>query len=371
MKELREGFTTGTCAAIASKAAARMIFEKRAVEREKVLTPSGRVIETEILEPFFDDRISRCAVRKDAGDDPDVTDALLIFAELSLKEEKGIEIDGGKGVGRVTKPGLQQKVGEAAINKVPREMIRDAVSEVFREFSFEGGAKIVISVPGGEERAKKTFNPRLGIEGGISILGSSGIVKPMSEEAIIETVKAEIDIKAEEGGKLILTPGNYGRDFIRDNYGLDINLAVLCSNHIGEALDYAAYKGFKDILLVGHSGKLIKLSGGIMNTHSRNADCRMELIASSAAFYTGDVNVLRQILEANTTEEAFDILENAGILNSVMERMGERALFYIRQRLREFEGVEAGLIIFSGERGVLYEDKPYRGGARQGRPDKL
>ncbi len=365
MAGLREGFTTGTCAAIASKAAARMIFEAKAVTSESVETPSGKEIKTDILDPQFDGTKAKCAVKKDAGDDPDVTDGMLIFSEVSLRKESGIMIDGGEGVGRVTKPGLQQKVGEAAINKVPREMIENAVRSVFEGSGYEGGAEVVISVPGGEEKAKKTFNPRLGIEGGISILGSSGIVKPQSREAVIETIRAEINIKKAEGAKeLILTPGNYGRDFIIEHYSVDLEKAVICSNFIGEALDYAAETGFDKILLIGHVGKLIKLSGGIMNTHSSNADCRMELIASAAAFHTEDTGVLREILSSFTTDEALNILEKEGILKETMNRAGEKALYHIRQRLKDFESIKTGMIMFSGERGVLYEDKSYRGGAR-------
>ncbi len=371
MGELREGFTTGTCAALASKAEARMLFEMRKIERDSIETPSGRIIEAGILEATFQGKEAECAVKKDAGDDPDVTDGMLIFSRVILKDGVEIEIDGGEGIGRVTKAGLKQKIGEAAINKVPKEMIRAALRQVFEEWGYEGGALVIISAPGGEEIAGKTFNPRLGIEGGISILGSSGIVKPMSEAAIIETVKAETDVKRAGGeDKIILTPGNYGRDFIRDHFGYDLERAVICSNFIGEALNYAAEKGFKEILLIGHAGKLIKLAGNIMNTHSRNGDCRMEIIAAAAAFHTEDMGIIRNILESATTEAAFDKLEEAGILETVMKSVGDRALFNIRQRLIEHESLETGLIIFSNERGVLYEDKPYRCGAGQGKPDK-
>ncbi|MCR4590909.1 MAG: cobalt-precorrin-5B (C(1))-methyltransferase CbiD [Lachnospiraceae bacterium] len=363
--ELREGYTTGTCAALASKAAARMIFEGRKIEKDSILTPSGKIIEAEILDAEYSREKAKCAVKKDAGDDPDVTDGMLIFSGVTLHERSSIDIDGGEGVGRITRPGLGRKPGEAAINKVPREMIEEAVRSVFEEMGYEGGADIVITVPGGEEIAKKTFNPRLGIEGGISILGSSGIVKPMSEDAIIETVKAEIDIRSAEGEeKIVLTPGNYGRDFIKDHYGYDLERSVICSNYIGAAIDHAAAKGFKEILLIGHAGKLVKLAGGIMNTHSRNADCRMEIIAASAAYFTEDTGFIKEILSSGTTDEAFDKLKKAGILTPVMQRIGERAGYYIRERLKEYEGLITGLIIFSNERGVLYEDKPYRSGTR-------
>ena len=360
---LREGYTTGTCAAIASKAAARMIFEKRRISGESVETPSGRVITAKVIKGSFDGSRGSCAVKKDAGDDPDVTDKMLIFSEVRLRKEKGINIDGGEGVGRVTKRGLSQSIGEAAINKVPRDMIEQAVAAVFKEQGYEGGADIVISVPGGREIAEKTFNPRLGIEGGISILGTSGIVKPMSEDAVIGTIKSEISIKRAEGvERLILTPGNYGRDFLREYLNYDIADAVLCSNHVGAALDAAVEAGFKDILLIGSAGKLIKLAGGIMNTHNRTADCRMEILAANAAFFTGETKLLRDIMLEVTTEGAFERLEEAGILEEVMKRVGERALHNLKHRIGEESAVTAGLIIFSNERGILYEDKPYRSG---------
>ena len=193
-KELRKGYTTGTCAAIAAKAAVKMIFTGEKVYRESVLTPKGITITTDIQDISFTENSARCAVVKDGGDDPDVTTGAFIYAEVILCEGSDIVIDGGEGVGRVTKPGLWQAVGEAAINKVPRQMIRDAVKRETLKHGYNGGIKIVISVPEGEKLAKKTFNPRLGIIGGISILGTSGIVEPMSEQALIDTIAVEMKV---------------------------------------------------------------------------------------------------------------------------------------------------------------------------------
>ncbi len=353
---LKYGYTTGTCAAIASRAAAEMIFLRKAVSHGEVLTPSGTVIRTEILCPEFDETYGKCGVKKDSGDDPDVTNGMLIFSEVTLKDQKGIEIDGGEGVGRVTKPGLSVPPGEAAINKVPREMITSSLEEVFESFGFEGGARVLISAPGGDEIAKRTFNPRLGIEGGISILGSSGLVKPMSNEAVIETIKADISVHRSSGeDTLILTPGNYGRDFIKENLDLDLDKAVITSNYIGIALDEGKIKGFKRILLIGHIGKLVKLAGGIMNTHSREGDCRMEILSSAALNFTDDIGLLRRISGCISTDEALGLLKEKGILQETMDHIGKKALFHMKNRLYNDSGINTGLIIFSNVFGVLYD----------------
>ncbi len=352
MAELRSGYTTGTCAAIATKAALRMIFEQKNVKKESVMTPKGVLIETPIKEAEFAKNTAKCAVRKDAGDDPDVTDGALIFSSVTLTDSAGIQIDGGKGVGRVTKPGLWQKIGEAAINKVPHRMIYDAAREMVEEYGFHGGAEVVISVPDGEKIAQKTFNPRLGIVGGISILGTTGIVEPMSEQALIDTIKVEMAVKkANDGERLMIAPGNYGLDFIRESMGLDLNQAVTCSNYVGETLDHAVKLGFKKVLMIGHIGKFVKLAAGIMNTHSRNADGRMEIMASCAALETDDIGTVREILKCLTTDDAIRVLKEADILESVMKRIVDKSLFYVNHRTGD--ELTIGIIMFSNEHGLL------------------
>lgn len=352
MAELRSGFTTGTCAAIATKAALKMLFEQQNIASESVMTPKGIEIETDIENASYSDRYASCAVRKDAGDDPDVTNGILVYSKVEFIDGTGIIIDGGVGVGRVTKPGLWQEIGEAAINKVPRQMIADVVKEQLDIHDYEGGVKITISVPQGVEIARKTFNPRLGIEGGISILGTSGVVEPMSEQAIIDTIKVEIDVKkANEGDYLMIAPGNYGIDFIKESYNVDLEKAVKCSNFVGEALDFAEKAGFKGLLMIGHIGKFVKLAGGIMNTHSKNADSRMELLAVHAAFETDDIKLVRKIMDCVTTDDAIAILKEAGICDAVMKRILEKALFYVGNRVGN--ELEIGMVIFSNEHGLL------------------
>ena len=262
-KKLRLGYTTGSCAAAAAKAAAWMLLtghEKRTID---LLTPKGVALTLDVLEITRTPDTVSCAIRKDSGDDPDVTHDTLVFAAVQRTETPGVTIDGGAGVGRVTKRGLDQPVGAAAINSVPRRMIRENVEEVMRLCDYRGGLAVMISVPEGEALAKKTFNPRLGIVGGISILGTTGIVEPMSEQALVDTIHVELRQRRANGADyVLLTPGNYGADFIRASIGLDPRTAVLTSNFIGDALEHCRALGFRGALLVGHIGKLVKLAGG-------------------------------------------------------------------------------------------------------------
>ncbi|MEE1187630.1 MAG: cobalt-precorrin-5B (C(1))-methyltransferase CbiD, partial [Acutalibacteraceae bacterium] len=286
-KQLRCGYTTGTCAALAAEGATQLLLTGTAPKTLSVRTPKGWTVEVvpEVCEKT-EDGTARCAVRKDAGDDPDVTDGMPVVATVSIREpsSEAVVIDGGDGVGRVTKPGLDQPVGNAAINRVPRQMIRDAVLDVCEELDYDpvtkGAVQVVISIPGGEERAKKTFNPKLGVEGGLSVLGTSGIVEPMSEQALKDTIAVELrqafELQKQAGvprPAVLLTPGNYGKDFLDAQGWSDLAVPVVkISNYVGDALDAAVSIGFEDILLAGHIGKLVKVAGNIMNTHSSVAD---------------------------------------------------------------------------------------------------
>lgn len=350
--KLKFGFTTGTCAAAAAKAAAKMIFEQKEIDKESIVTPKGIIAEMKITGQEIGKRQAKCAVKKYSGDDPDVTDGLLIFARVKLNDKKIIMVDGGEGVGRITKKGLSADIGEAAINKVPKEMIIKNVSDVLKKYCYDKGADVIISVPAGAEIAKKTFNPRLGIIGGISILGTSGIVEPMSERAIIDTIKAEISVKKEnDGDYIMISPGNYGVEFIKNNFNADLNKSVKCGNFIGEAIGAAADKEFKGILLIGHIGKFIKLAGGIMNTHSLNADGRMEILAANTALVCSDINVIRNIMKCSLTDEAIKIIKDTGVLDEVMKIIVEKAIFYVNNRLKK--DIETGIIIFSNVYGLL------------------
>ncbi len=359
-KKLRFGYTTGTCAAAAAKAAAYLLFTGRAPKTVHIMTPKGIALDLEVLEPSLvkdantcdHDMSASCAIRKYSGDDPDITNGILVYAKVQAKSGPGIDIDGGTGVGRITKPGLKQPIGEAAINPVPREMIRQAVEEAMDECGAVCGLRIEISVPEGVEIAKKTFNPRLGIEGGISILGTSGIVEPMSEEALIESIELEIRQKRALGlERLIITPGNYGADFARDSWKLEDSDLVKCSNYIGRTLDMAVSEGFQEVLLIGHVGKLIKLAGGIMNTHSKEGDGRAEFMAACALRAGADADLARQILECVTTDEMLRLMHEAGLMERAMELMGERIGFYVRHRVKD--QITVGVVVFTEAYGML------------------
>ena len=347
---MKYGFTTGSCAAAASGAAAYMLLTGKTKTDITVETPSGRIFKAAILDIKRSENSVSCAVRKTAGDDPDITDGALIYSEVSIRES-GFSIDGGKGVGRVTRPGLDQAVGAAAINRVPREMIEKKVREVCSFTGYSGGLKIIISVPEGERLAEKTFNPKLGIAGGISILGTSGIVEPMSERAFIETIRLELKQKRAEGERrAVISPGNYGREFMKKSYGFDLDRSVKCGNFIGLTVDMAKEEGFAELLLVGHIGKLIKVAGGIMNTHSREADCRMEILASLGLLCGADGGTARSILRCALTDEAVEILEEASIKQAVMDMAVERICGNLERRT---EKMKIECMMFSNKFGEL------------------
>jgi len=357
---MRYGFTTGSCAAAAAKAAAYMLLTGWEKKEITVTTPKGILYTPKILDISRSENEVCCAVIKDGGDDPDVTSGTKIFAKVTLaagKSQDGygeaeIQIDGGEGVGRVTRPGLDQPVGNAAINHVPREMIIREVQEVCRICDYHGGIEVCIFVPEGKRLAEKTFNPRLGITGGISILGTTGIVEPMSSQALLETIRVELRQRRAEGQRIVAAaPGNYGVDYMKSAYGYDLDRSVKCSNFIGDTIDMAAELGFEQMLLTGHIGKLIKLSGGIMNTHSREGDCRMELFAAAAIRQGASIECLREILGCLTTEEAIGKIRDAHLRDRIMKDLMEHIAFYLDKRAAG--KLEVACIVYSNEYGEL------------------
>ena len=341
---MRYGFTTGSCAAAAAAAACYMLLTGRKKEEMTILTPKGISYTAKLVDISINESSAACAIVKDGGDDPDITTGAHIVAEAAFLQKESLQKDktdavqqviirGGKGVGRVTKPGLDQPVGEAAINHVPREMIEKEVRRICALCDYNGKLQITISVPEGEEIAQKTFNPRLGITGGISILGTSGIVEPMSSQALLDTIQVELRQKKAMGQQMIaVTPGNYGLDFMKEAFAYDLDKSVKCSNFIGNTIDMAAETGFCGMLLTGHIGKLVKVSGGIMNTHSKEGDCRMELLATAALKSGGSKTQALEILEAVTTEEGIRILQEGGNLQMTMQILMEKIMFYLQKR---------------------------------------
>lgn len=359
-KQLRLGYTTGSCAAAAAKAAAWMLLSGRRKESITLETPKGITLDLNIEDIKMDSDSVSCAVRKDAGDDPDVTNGALVYARVSFSDAPGVTVDGGEGVGRVTKPGLDQPVGNAALNSVPRKMIRENVGEVMTLFDHSGGLSVIISIPAGVELAKKTFNPRLGIVGGISVLGTTGIVEPMSEKALVDTIRTELNQHQALGEEnVLLTPGNYGAEFIKNGLGLDPEKAVQTSNFIGDSIDLCAKLGFRRILLIGHIGKLVKLAGNMMNTHSKYGDCRMDIIAAGAGAEGADAGLISRILGCVACDEAVRILREAD------PQLEQRTLARVTQRAHENLCHRAGdmsveMIMFSKEYGILGETEHAR-----------
>lgn len=354
-KPLRCGYTTGACAAAAAGAATQMLLTGTIPATWALDTPKGVRLALDILEARAGEGFARCAVQKDSGDDPDVTNGVLVYA-TAKKTDVGIVIDGGEGVGHVTKPGLDQPVGAAAINSMPRRMIREQVEAACAACRYSGGVEIAISIPGGEELARRTFNPRLGIEGGLSVIGTTGIVEPMSTEAVVETIRLELGVLAASDTKgVVLCPGAYGESFAREALGLAAAKPVCVSNFIGEGIDLAASAGFGRILLVGHIGKLVKLGIGMMNTHSACGDGRMETLAACALEAGGEAPLLRQILACATTDAALDLLDDAGLLDDSMAALRARVQSALERRAPA--GVRIGFVCFTnaGPRpGILF-----------------
>ena len=413
---LRRGFTTGSCAAAASKAAAQLLFEDFCAEKVSLLTPKGIFLEIKIESREKKEGWARCSVKKYAGDDPDITDGIRIYSTVSLYADKPLPdalcadkplpdglctdkfssgvscagdasadsvyyahhwyaektgddlilyLRGGEGIGRVTRAGLSCPVGMWAINPVPRRMIFAEAARAAQKAGFKGSVWITLEIPGGEEIARKTFNPRLGIEGGLSVLGSSGIVEPMSEPALLETIRLEIGQKAlEKEACLLMVPGNYGERFLAEKLLLPMEKAVKCSNYIGKALDMAVDAGIEKILLVGHAGKLIKLAAGVMNTHSKAADGRMECLAAYGAACGASREMAGQILDCVTVDEALGILEQKEGLREETTALAMRRISSVLRRRTEvrqgLEGkqkakghVRVEAILFTDERGIL------------------
>lgn len=351
-KKLRRGYTTGSCAAAASKAAVQMLLSGEKVENVDIITPRGIPLHIDILETEMAEDFVRCAVRKDGGDDADDTNGALVFSKVSRSSESGIHIDGGIGVGRVTRKGLDQPPGNAAINRVPRSMIAECVEDVCEALRYDGGIDVLISVPEGERIAKRTFNPRLGIEGGISILGTSGIVEPMSETALLEAVRVEMKMFLAQDREYLLTvPGNYGKDFVKAYPALEGQQPVECSNFIGDFLDMAIELGAKGVLLVGNFGKLVKIAGGIMNTHSRNADSRMEIIASNAILAGADTETAKTIMDCISTDDALDVLQEKGLMQKTLEIIIPKIEFHMNHRVKG--DIEVAAVTFSSKYGIL------------------
>lgn len=350
-KALRKGFTTGSCACAAAAAAAELLLGGKTISSVEIYLPNGTNAAFDVMVKKKAESSAVCAVIKDAGDDPDITDGVEISAKVSFAPE-GIHFFAGSGVGTVTCSGLPIEKGEPAINPGPRKMIQENLKNISQKYGYTGGFAITVSAKGGEELAKHTFNPRLGIEGGISILGTTGIVEPMSEQALIDTIHLTIDrARIQNSQQIIVSPGNYGRDYCLHQLGFSLEDCIKCSNFIGETLDYLVYRDFSEILLVGHIGKLVKLAGGIMNTHSSIADARMEILASHCALAGGNQQAVKSIMESRTTDQALSILDQWNLTDTVCHSLLNKIVEHIR--LRTHGKISIHVIVFTTEERLL------------------
>ena len=368
----RYGFTTGTTATAAAIGAAYMYLnDKRDIV--DVELPAGITLTIPLEFVNKEKNLFTCGVKKNAGDDPDVTDGILISTKLEfIKKENGLEFNffAGEGVGVFTKDGLALPKGEAAINPVPRQMMIDNLSVILKEHGFSGIVNITVTVENGADIAKKTFNERLGIIGGISILGTSGLVLPMSKTALLQTIEADIKfrLKNSKERRVYLAPGNIGAKFLENNFNINSTTVAIISNFIGESIDYAISNDAREIVLCGDLGKLIKLSGGIMNTHSNDSDSRLELLASSILKLcikesiqlpiqiisnlfeqkttTGAVNIIKE----NNFDNCFDILADQ-MLYYAYNRAFKAEIFYHKNRYANIEvfknNLSIRIIVFS------------------------
>lgn len=358
-KKLRCGYTTGTCAALAAQAAARALLLGETPAQASLVTPKGIPVQAPVLDLCRQPDGAYCAVEKDAGDDFDVTHGMKVGVWLYTAPE-GIWVDGGEGVGRVTKPGLDQPVGAAAINRVPRQMIARQLQDVMEQADYHGGLRCLVVLPQGRELAAKTFNPNLGIVGGLSVLGTTGIVEPQSLQALLDSIAVEVRMHAAQGFRgLRVTPGNYGEEFLAAYPKARQWPLVKCANFVGDTIDLCVGHGFRQVLLVGHIGKFIKLAGGVMNTHSRTADCRAEILTAHAALHGAGADTARQLMEAATTDECIRILDACGLRQAVLGTVLPKIQHHLDRRAGG--GLAIGAVLFSNEYGLLGETE----GARQ------
>lgn len=373
-KKYRRGYTSGSCACGATKAALIMHLEKRNINEVRIGTPKGVDLDLKI------DNISRgkdwvqCSVKKDGGDDIDATHGMDIFARLELVQADQVPdfrsdldsdylfITSGQGIGRVTKKGLDIRPGRPAINRVPLNMILKVVQETLDEagldiYDYLGGRKILVTIfaPQGQEIAKRTFNSNLGIEGGISIIGTTGIVEPMSDEGWKKALSAELAIKRAEGREtIILVPGNIGRDIMAKSYGVDLDGIVKMSNFIGYMLMETKRLGFRKVIIGGHIGKLIKLSGGITNSHSRVADARREIMVANLALLGAPLELLKEVDACLSTDAMVDIIRKAGysqVFKVLADKAASKAKVYMR--LGQEDHIDIEVYLFSMDGSLL------------------
>ncbi|MDO4188006.1 MAG: cobalt-precorrin-5B (C(1))-methyltransferase CbiD [Lachnospiraceae bacterium] len=371
-KKIKNGFTTGSCAAAATKAALMMLISGKKINEIKIITPSSDIYSPQIcnaaIAKLYKGKLSigdyaSASVIKESGDDPDITNSLEIVSFVTFVEgQRRITIKGGEGVGKVTRPGLDQPVGEYAINSTPRKMITEVVEELLENNDIDYGVEVTISVPKGCEIAEKTFNPHMGIEGGISIIGTTGIVKPMSTEALVETIKLDINMQYSEGKKTcIIVPGNYGVTFLTNKMNVSDKDIVLCSNFAGDSVKMAVDAGFRKILFCSHIGKMIKVSGGVLNTHSMYGDRRMEFMVDAFVEAVNNnqgkientrvTEIKNRIMECVSTTAALDVISEIDFVKEVSSVIVNRTVGHLSDACDN--KAEINVILYENNYGEL------------------
>lgn len=355
-KAYRKGYTTGSCATAAAKVAALMLLRQQIIHQVEIVTPSGVSLALNVEDPMISGQEAVAAIRKDGGDDVDATHGMLIYARVSLRDDATIRIVGGEGVGTVTKPGVGLAIGLAAINRTPRQTIEQAVREAIGPLR---GADIQIFAPEGKERALRTYNAKLGIEGGISIIGTTGIVTPMSEESWKRSLSIELEQKRAEGlEQIILVPGNHGERFVTQVLNISRNKVVIMSNFVGFMLQEAERLKFQQVVLVGHLGKLVKVAAGVFHTHSHIADARMETLVTRLALMGAENSLLQTVYRSNTTEEAIELIRAAGfeaVYQDIAREIVSRITHMLRYAAAPFV---CDAILFSLDNQLLGANRP-------------
>lgn len=347
MKKLREGVSTGSCMTGGAAAAALWLVTGKCPDVIEVETPIGKTLYLDVVPK----EKGVCGIVKDAGDDPDVTNGSEVITKVEiLPDDGGITFVGGDGIGTVTQEGLKLPVGEPAINPVPRQMAEKALRKIIGN----RGAVVTVSIPGGENLAKRTFNPRLGVLGGLSVLGTTGIVRPMSEEAMKDSLLVELDMYARQGHRSILfVLGTTGENALKARYG-EFQCVLQVGNYIGFMIEEAVERGFTDILIGGFVGKLVKVASGTMNTHSHVADGRLETICTHAALHGAPREVIERIYSCLTTKAAMKIVEEEGLMD-IWKDMAQKASFYCEKTAHGMARV--GMIFLDGDNQVLAESE--------------
>ena len=362
-KALRKGYTTGSCATAAAKVAALMVMRQHLIHQVSIVTPSGVTLCLNVESPHVEGQQAVAAIRKDGGDDVDATHGMLIFALVTLNDSGEISLQGGEGIGTVTRKGIGLPTGSPAINRTPRHTIETAVREAIGPTR---GAQVEIFAPEGALRAQKTYNARLGILGGISIIGTTGIVTPMSEESWKRSLSLELEIKRAAGlERVVLVPGNHGERFVREQMGIDPQMVVTMSNFVGYMIEEAVRLGFRQIVLIGHPGKLIKIAAGIFHTHSHIADARMETLVAHLALLGAPLPLLTLVSECDTTEAAMEHIDAWGyqrLYNHLAERICQRVLEMLRFTQQP---PTCDAVLFSFDNQVLGSSRPLAAIARE------